>query len=366
MRIAAEVQTEMAIVLGRIFGLCLRAQDDFVDELLSVSSLYARQDPIESFGLEYAAFGEGDVERRKEFTQRLHLFDRRLIVHPVNKRNARTLQRLGRRDVGQNHELFDQPVRFEPLGRYDAVDAAIALEQNLALGQVEVEGLSLGSSARHGFISGIKRFEDRLDQRFRVLIGPPADRGLSLLIGQLGGRPHQDAVEGVRAFASVGADYDAYCEGGTVLARSKRAQIIRDPFRQHRHHPIRKINRIAARKRLAVERRAWRDVVGDVRDGDMDNVAAMIVRCRIGLGVHRVVVILGVGRVYRDERQLPPILAALKRCGPGGVGFLVCFAPEYGRDAMRVNSYQAYRPLALERSQAFYNPTAGYAKPRTA
>src|SRR5262245_4378143 len=63
-RIATEVQAEMTIVIGRIFGLRLRARDDFVDEWLGVATLHARQNTIESFGLERAAFAEGDVERR--------------------------------------------------------------------------------------------------------------------------------------------------------------------------------------------------------------------------------------------------------------------------------------------------------------
>src|SRR5262249_16264248 len=151
-----------------------------------------------------------------------------------------------------------------------------------------------------------------------------------------------------------------------VLARSKRAQIIRDPFRQHRHDAIWKIDRIAARKRLAVKRGACPDVVGDVRDGDMNNVAAVIVRCRISLGMHRIVVILGIGWIDRDERQLAPILAPLKCCGPGAVSFLLGLAPEHAGDAMRVDGYQAHCPLALERSEALYDAAAGEAKPRTA
>ena len=53
--------------------------------------------------------------------------------------------------------------------------------------------------------------------------------------------------------------------------------------------------------------------MGDVGDGDRDDVAAGIVRIGIGRGVHGVVVILGVDRIDGDERQLPPVLAAGER-----------------------------------------------------
>ena len=48
-----------------------------------------------------------------------------LVVHAVDQRHARPFQRLGRRDVGEDHELLDQPVGVEPLRRDDAVDRAV-------------------------------------------------------------------------------------------------------------------------------------------------------------------------------------------------------------------------------------------------
>ena len=63
-------------------------------------------------------------------------------MHAVDDGAAPRLQRLGGGDVGLDHELFDQAVRVEPLRRVDAVDAAFAVEQDLALGQVEVERLA--------------------------------------------------------------------------------------------------------------------------------------------------------------------------------------------------------------------------------
>ena len=78
-------------------------------------------------GLQHAAFGEGDIERREEFAQRVDLLDRRLVVHAIDQRHARLLEGLGGGHVGEDHEFLDQPVRLQPLRRDHAVDGAVAL-----------------------------------------------------------------------------------------------------------------------------------------------------------------------------------------------------------------------------------------------
>ena len=225
-------------------------------------------------------------------------------MHAVDQRHARFLQRLGGGDIGEDHEFLDQPVGLQPLRRDHAVDGAVVLEQDLALRQIEIERLALGARALERFIGGVERLQHRLDQRRGVLVGAPADGDLRLLVGELRGRAHHDAVERVRALAAVGADHHAHGERGAVLARPQRAQIVGDALRQHRHHAVGEIDRIAAHQRFAVERRAGRHVMGDVGDGDGDDEAAVIVRRRVRLGMHGVVVILGVGRIDGDERHV--------------------------------------------------------------
>ena len=44
MRVAAQVEAEMPVILMRIFGLRLRAQNDLVDDVLVLHALHARQD----------------------------------------------------------------------------------------------------------------------------------------------------------------------------------------------------------------------------------------------------------------------------------------------------------------------------------
>src|SRR5512139_590112 len=132
-RVAAQIQSEMPVVFSGVFSLGLRAQDYFIDELFRVATFHASKNPIECFRFEHTTFGERYVQRGKELTQGLYLLDRGFVVHAINKRHASALESLSRRHVGQDHEFFDQPMRFQTLGRNDAVDGAIAFKQNLAL-----------------------------------------------------------------------------------------------------------------------------------------------------------------------------------------------------------------------------------------
>ena len=65
-------------------------------------------------------------------------------------------------------------------------------------------------------------------------------------------------------------------------------------------------------KSITVQRRARPHIKRDVGNRDMDDVAALVVRIGVGRGMHRVVMILGVGRIDGDERQFAPVLAAFQ------------------------------------------------------
>jgi hypothetical protein len=126
----------------------------------------------------------------------------------------------------------------------------------------------------------------------------------------------------VRALAAVGADHHAHGEGRAVLVGPQRAQIVGNALRQHRHDSVGEINRIAAADGFTIQRRTGPHIMCHVGDGDGDQVAAGIARIGIGHRMHRVVVILGVGRIDGDERHLPPIFAARQRCRLRRVGFI--------------------------------------------
>ena len=237
----------------------------------------------------------------------------RFIMHPIDKRQRLLFKHFGRGDVGEDHEFLDQAVRVEPLRHDDAIDCAVRLQQDLSFGQIEIERIALVARELYQRIGRVERLQDRIEQGAGGVVGPAVDRGLRLRVMQLGGRAHQHAMKAVRALAAVGADHHPHRERAARLARHQRAEIVGDALGQHRHHAIGEIHRIAARQRVTVQRRARPHIEGDVGDRDMDDVAALVVRIGIGRGMHRVVMILGVGRIDGDERQLAPVLAALQR-----------------------------------------------------
>src|SRR5207302_3649568 len=169
----------------------------------------------------------------------------------------------GRGDVGQDHELFDQFVRVEPLRHDHAVHGAVGLEQDLAFGNVEIERIALVARALYHRVSVVEWLDDGIEQGTGDVIGPPVDRGLRLRIVQFRGRAHQYAMKAVRALAAVGADHHAHRERAARLARHQRAEIVGNALGQHRHHAVREVNRVATYQRVAVERRSRPYIEGD-------------------------------------------------------------------------------------------------------
>ncbi len=267
-------------------------------------------------------------------------------MHAIDQRQRLLLQRLGGGDVGENHELLDQPVRVESLGHDDAVDGAVRLEQDLSLGQVEVERIALVAGALHRVIGGVKRFEDRIEQGTRGVVRLAVDRGLRLRVIEFCRRAHQHAVKCVRLLAAVGRDHEPHRQRAARFARHQRAQIVGDALGQHRHHAVGEVDRVAADQRVAIERGVGAHIEGDVGDRDMDDEAALVVGIGVGFRMHRVVVILGVGRIDRDQRHATPVLAAFQRGGLGRLGFGHRVARKRLRDVVSVDRDLADRLFA--------------------
>ena len=158
-------------------------------------------------------------------------------------------------------------------------------------------------------MGGVERLEHGVEQRLCRLVRSTVDRRLGLLVRELGRGAHHDAVKLVRALAPVGAEDHAQGERRPVLVRAQRAEVVGDALRQHRHDAVGEIDRVAALERFPIHRHARLNVSGDVGDGDGDDESARVLGIGIELGVDGVVVILRVGRIDRDERQLAPVLA---------------------------------------------------------
>ena len=76
-------------------------------------------------------------------------------------------------------------MRVQPLGHDDAIDGAVGLQEDLALGQIEVERIALVAGALHRGIGGVKRFQDRSEQGTGGIVGMTVDRGLRLRVMSL-------------------------------------------------------------------------------------------------------------------------------------------------------------------------------------
>ena len=217
MRVAPQIEAEMADIVRRIFGLALRAQHHLVDQLLVVGALDALQDLVELRGPQLRAAGQRQADGLQELAQRFLLGERGPVVDAVDQPLPLGLQRFGRCDIGLDHEFFDELVRVEPVGHDDAVDRAVGLEQDLALGQVELERLARIAAALQHLVGGPQRLQHRVEDRPGRVVGRAVDRRLRLRIGELGRRAHHDAVERMPELAAVRRKGHAHGEGRAVL-----------------------------------------------------------------------------------------------------------------------------------------------------
>ena len=82
--------------------------------------------------------GAGVVGGIGGVAQGLQLVLRRFLVHPEELRHLLGNQRLGRGDIGEDHEFLDQPVRIQPVAEVDRLHLALFAELDAPLRQVEV------------------------------------------------------------------------------------------------------------------------------------------------------------------------------------------------------------------------------------
>ena len=159
--------------------------------------LTLREDAVERVGPQRAALRQRDIERRQEFAQRIELFRRRLVVHAIDQRHMRarsqvsaaaTLARIMNSSISR--------CASSRCGMIDAIDRAVGLEHDLALGKVEIERAALVAGVQHRAIGGVERLEDRARRCGSVASSVrPVDRELRLLVVQLRRRADHHAVE---------------------------------------------------------------------------------------------------------------------------------------------------------------------------
>ncbi|MCY1304653.1 hypothetical protein D9M70_544140 [compost metagenome] len=108
----------------------------------------------------------------------------------------------------------------------NAIDRAVGLQDDLALGHVEFERLAPVAPAREDPIGLPERLQDRVEDRPGLVIRVAVDRRLCLLVGELGSTLHHDAVEGVAGLAALLGEAHAHGKRRTVDAFLQRAEVV--------------------------------------------------------------------------------------------------------------------------------------------
>ncbi len=137
-----------------------------------------------------------------------------------------------------------------------------------------------------------------------------------LLVGQALRAADDRAPEARATHPRLGVEFDEGGERQAIHLRLQRADAVAEPLRQHRDDAIGEIHAVAAPLRLAIERRAGRDVMRNVRDVHVQAPAAPGDR----LHLDGVVEILRVVRIDREHRPRPQILATRPRRRRHGLG----------------------------------------------
>ena len=140
-RVGAQIEAEMADVVGRVDRLRLAAQHHFVDDFGVRPVLRHVEDAVEARGCDCLALGPAHVHGGEEVRQRRDLLFARTIVHAVDQRPRFGFECLRRADVGLDHEFFDELVRIEAFALLHACDLAV-LEHDLVLGAVDLERIA--------------------------------------------------------------------------------------------------------------------------------------------------------------------------------------------------------------------------------
>ena len=263
----------------------------------------------------------------------------------VEQAQALRLQRLGGGDVGEDHEVLDQPVGVEALAEGDGKHLAVVGEDDAALGEVEVQRLAQVARRVRRCPCGPERGDDGVEERGGGGVGGAVGGGLGLGVGEGGGRADQRPGEAVGADLAGGVEGQADGDRGAVAAVDQRAEVAGEAVGQHRDDAVGEVGGVAAAAGLAVEGGAGGDVMGDVGDRHPDDVAAGVVGRVVGVGEDGVVVVAGVGGVDGDEGKGAQVLAGAEgadRFRGGGVGEGVL--GEGVGDAVLVDGDQRDRP----------------------
>ncbi len=185
------------------------------------------QQAIEAFGRRRLALGPVDADRTEEVGQGLDLLRRGGVVHAVDQGRAALLQGLGGRHVRLDHHLLDQPVGLERDAGRDGGDATILADDDPPLRAGDLQGRAGVAALLQAGVSLPERSQHPVHQGSGLVVGIAVDGGLGLIVGELGCRAHQAALEAVAGFPAGAVEHHPHRHAGPVLALAQAAQVAR-------------------------------------------------------------------------------------------------------------------------------------------
>ncbi len=229
-------------------------------------------------------------------------------MDPVERRLVGRHQNFRHRAIGGHHQLLDQAVGTVAGGRLDRHHPALGIEDQLRLGEVEIEA-SLLAPFRSKAVSRLRQQLEGIRKRFDLgrpltsrMLQPLGD----LVVGAAATRTDHRRRRPSARQLSVRSHREPDSPGETVHVLAQRAEIVRESLGQHRHAETWQVDRRPTRSCRLVESRAGPHVVADIGDVHLDLDRALLASAR----AHRVVEVTCRAPVDRDRRLSPQILPA--------------------------------------------------------
>ncbi|MCY1291207.1 hypothetical protein D9M70_403880 [compost metagenome] len=330
------VETEVAIVVGAVHRLTQRAQHHGLDQVEVRTLLDGLQQGLvilrRGAVLGLLATLQRQSQLAEEGAQLFQALRRRAVVHAVQRRDVVILHEARGGHVGGQHALLDQLVRVIALGRADLGDLAPGAEDDARLLGLEVDGTALVAGRQQHLEQRVELLEVRHD------IGVLATQ----LLGLGGLRLLEDGADLVVGQPRVGMDHrlvelvvdqlaglrEAHLADHrqAIDVRVQRAQAVGQLLRQHRHHALGEVHRVAALLRLVIQRRADLDVVRHVGDRHIELPATgeQLPAAAVLLAIDGIVEVAGILAIDGDEWQVAQIDALF-------LVLLLDFRPELAR-----------------------------------
>ena len=137
MGIAAEIEPEMTEIVRAVDGLRLGPQHHFIDDVLLLGAGDAAEIWLKCCGFITWPWGgrcrssRGNRASARTFSCEGDSW--------MRKKRHLVLRQFRGRDIGGDHELLDQAMRGQSLGRHHALDQPMGIEDQPALRHVELE-----------------------------------------------------------------------------------------------------------------------------------------------------------------------------------------------------------------------------------